>query len=158
MCRCRSHRRHGFDPWVRKIPWRRKWQPTPVFFPGESYGQRSLVGYSPQCCQESDTTEVTASMYANFRIQHENEADVLLANQVTEMEFLSPLCWHMQQSSDRQHVSWLSRISYCDSRRNYSSVTATSFLMPWPQPCTVPCQALDSQSLTASTNFKSLSV
>ena len=34
------------DPWVRKIPWRRKWQPTPVFLPGESHGQRSLVGYS----------------------------------------------------------------------------------------------------------------
>ena len=35
-----------FDPWVRKIPWRRKWQPAPVSLPGESYGQRSLVGYS----------------------------------------------------------------------------------------------------------------
>ena len=35
------------DPCVRKIPWRRKWQPTPVFLPGKSYGQRSLVGYSP---------------------------------------------------------------------------------------------------------------
>ena len=43
-CRCR---RHGFNPWVRKVPWRRKWQPTPVFFPGKSHGQRSLVGYSP---------------------------------------------------------------------------------------------------------------
>jgi len=38
--------RCGFDPWVRKIPWRRAWQPTPVFLPGESHGQRSLVGYS----------------------------------------------------------------------------------------------------------------
>ena len=37
----------GFYPWVRKIPWRMKWQPTPVFLPGESRGQRSLVGYSP---------------------------------------------------------------------------------------------------------------
>ena len=40
-------RRRGFDPWVRKIPWRRKWQPTPVFLPGKSHGQRSLAGYSP---------------------------------------------------------------------------------------------------------------
>ena len=40
-------RRPGFDPWVGKIPWRRKWQPTPVLLPGESYGGRSLVGYSP---------------------------------------------------------------------------------------------------------------
>ena len=39
--------RPGFYPWVWKIPWRRKWQPTPVFLPGKSYGQRSLVGYSP---------------------------------------------------------------------------------------------------------------
>ena len=39
--------RPRFDPWVRKIPWRRKWQPTLVFLPGKSHGQRSLVGYSP---------------------------------------------------------------------------------------------------------------
>jgi len=37
--------RHGFDPWVRKIHWRRKWQPTPAFFPGKSHGERSLEGY-----------------------------------------------------------------------------------------------------------------
>ena len=41
-------KRHGFDPCVRKIPWRRAWQPTPVFLPGESYGQRTLSGYSPR--------------------------------------------------------------------------------------------------------------
>ena len=46
-----------FNPWVGKIPWRRKWQPTPVFLPGESHGQRSLVGYSPQGRKESDMTE-----------------------------------------------------------------------------------------------------
>ena len=43
-----------FDPWVGKIPWRRAWQPTPVFLPGESHGQRSLVGYSPWGHRESD--------------------------------------------------------------------------------------------------------
>ena len=47
----------GFDPWVRKILWRRKQQPTPVFLPGESHGQRSLVGYSPRGHKESDMTE-----------------------------------------------------------------------------------------------------
>ena len=36
-----------FDPWIRKIPWRREWQPTPVFLPGESHEQRNLAGYSP---------------------------------------------------------------------------------------------------------------
>ena len=43
-CQCGRLR---FDPWVGKIPWRRKWQPTPVFLPGKSHGQRSLVGYNP---------------------------------------------------------------------------------------------------------------
>ena len=46
-CQWRRCRRCGFDPWVRKIPWSRKWQPTPVFLPGKFNGQRSLVGYSP---------------------------------------------------------------------------------------------------------------
>ena len=43
----------GFDPWVGKIPWRRKWQPTPVFLPEESHGQKSLVVYSPWGCKET---------------------------------------------------------------------------------------------------------
>ena len=47
----------GFDPWVGKIPWRRAWQLTPIFLPGEFHGQRSLAGYSPSGCKESDTTE-----------------------------------------------------------------------------------------------------
>ena len=42
---------NGFDPWVRKMPWRRKWQPTPVFLPGRSHGQRSLAGSSPWGCK-----------------------------------------------------------------------------------------------------------
>ena len=56
---CRRHKRHGFNPWVGKIPWRRKWQPIPVFLPGESHGQRSMAGYSPWGRKELDTTEVT---------------------------------------------------------------------------------------------------
>ena len=41
---CRKHKRPGFDPWVREMPWRRAWQPTPAFLPRESHGQRRLVG------------------------------------------------------------------------------------------------------------------
>jgi len=44
-------RRCGFDPWSRKIPWRRKWQPIPLFLLGKSHGQRSLVDYSPWGCK-----------------------------------------------------------------------------------------------------------
>ena len=58
-CQCRRHRSHGFDPWVGKIPWRRTWQPTPGFLPGESHGQKSLAGYSPWGRKELDTTEAT---------------------------------------------------------------------------------------------------
>ena len=50
-------KRRGFDPWVGKIPWRRKWPPTPVFLPGKSHGRRSLAGYGPWGHRESDTTE-----------------------------------------------------------------------------------------------------
>ena len=50
-------RRWRFDPRVRKIPWGKEWQPTLVFLPGESYGQRILVGYSPWGCKELDMTE-----------------------------------------------------------------------------------------------------
>ena len=54
---CLQCRRPGFDPWVRKIPWRRKWQSTPVLLSGKSHGQRSLVGHSLWGCKKSDTTE-----------------------------------------------------------------------------------------------------
>ena len=50
-------RRHEFNPWVGKTPWRRKWQPTPVSLPGESRGRRSLAGCSPRGHKGSDTTE-----------------------------------------------------------------------------------------------------
>ena len=50
-------RKPWFNPWVRKIPCRREWLPTPVFWPGKYHEQRSLVGYSPWGCKESDTTE-----------------------------------------------------------------------------------------------------
>ena len=46
-CQCSRLKRYGFDLWVGKIPWRRKWQPTPVFLPGKFHGQRSLEGFSP---------------------------------------------------------------------------------------------------------------
>ena len=49
--------RQGFDPWVGKLLRRRAWEPTPVFLPAESHGQRNLVGYSPWDHKELDTTE-----------------------------------------------------------------------------------------------------
>ena len=57
LLQCRRLRRCGFDPWVRKMPRRRKWQPTPAFCLKKSHGQRSLAGYSLWGCKELDTTE-----------------------------------------------------------------------------------------------------
>ena len=54
---CLQYRRRRFDTWFGKIPWRREWQPTPVFLPGEFCGQRRLAGYSPWGHKELDTTE-----------------------------------------------------------------------------------------------------
>ena len=54
---CVQCRKHWFDPWIGKIPWRRGWHPTPIILPGESPGQKSLAGYSLWGCKESDTTE-----------------------------------------------------------------------------------------------------
>ena len=66
-----QRRRHGFDPWIRKIPWGRKWQLTPVFLHREFDGQRSLMGYSPWDCKELDMTEqLTRSLFTSlFQIQ-----------------------------------------------------------------------------------------
>ena len=58
--------RPGFSPWVGKIPWRRAWQPTPVFLPGKFHGERSLVGYSPCSCKESDQTEWLSTAHQDF--------------------------------------------------------------------------------------------
>ena len=63
-CQCRRLERLAFDPWVRKIPWRRKWLPTPLFLPRKFHGQRSLVDYSSWGHKELDTTEwLTLSLF-----------------------------------------------------------------------------------------------
>ena len=78
-CQSRTCKRCRFDPWVGKIPWRRVWQPTPVFLPRESHGQRSLVGYSPWGHKESDMTErlSTHSQHAGRPGSHSKVLDPL---------------------------------------------------------------------------------
>ena len=65
-CQYSRHKRCNFDPWVRKIPCRRKWQPAPVFLPGEFHGLRSLVGYSPWGHKDWDTLSFTHTQYEAF--------------------------------------------------------------------------------------------
>ena len=54
---CLQCRRPRFNPWVRKIPWKREWLPTPVFLPGEFHGKKNLVGYSPWGLKELGVNE-----------------------------------------------------------------------------------------------------
>ena len=68
-------RRHGFNPWVRKIPWRRKWQSTPLSLPGKFHGQRSLAGYSPWGHKELDTTQPSLTHLSDL-----NEPDLKALN------------------------------------------------------------------------------
>ena len=63
-CQCR---RCGFDPWVGKIPWQRKWQPTLVSLPGKSHGQRNLVGDGPWDCKRAGNDLVTIQQQAGIR-------------------------------------------------------------------------------------------
>ena len=74
-CQCNRHKRPWISPWVGKVPWRRKWQPTPIFWPGESRGQRSLVGYSPWGGKESDMTEAIWHMLI-YKIDKQGEPTV----------------------------------------------------------------------------------
>ena len=91
-CQCRRHRRHGFDPWVRKISWRRKWQSTLVFLLGKFHGQRSLVDYSPWDHKECPLSETwTFSIQIKFR-----GMTVAQNNQTclgTPQRWPSPLLW-----------------------------------------------------------------
>ena len=78
---CRQCKRREFDFWVRKIPWRRAWQPTPVSLPGKSHGQGSLVGYSTWGLKELDRTEANEHActytFCNYLIKTENLFSIL---------------------------------------------------------------------------------
>ena len=76
-CQCRRLKRRRFNPWVERISWRRAWQPTPVFLPGKSHGQRSLAGYSLWSCTDSDTE-------ASSHTAHINEVGGRLSGGISE--------------------------------------------------------------------------
>ena len=83
-CQCKRPR---FDSWFEEIPWRREWQPTPVFLPGEFHGQRSLVGYSPWGCKELEKTE-----QHSFTFTHTHQADVKQCVHVKSLRLCLTLC------------------------------------------------------------------
>ena len=90
-CQCRRYKRCRFDPWVRKIPWRRAWRPTLAFLPGGSHGQRSLVVYGPWGCRVRHDWSYSIHMYqakAKFPFLTEFSVD-----------FHAALCSHWLTSS-----------------------------------------------------------
>ena len=95
-CQCRRHKRHRFDPWVRKISWRRAWQPTSVFLPGETHGQRSLAGYSTWGHKELDTTEEWLSMLQGDALGFPGKAKLCLKKPLRSNHTL--LTSHRQQT------------------------------------------------------------
>ena len=91
-CQCRKH---GFDPWVGQIPWRRKWLPTLVFLPREFHVQRCLVGYSPWTHKKPDMTERLgthlSSQYASLRLEKEWPYDTIWLRVLSHVQLLSDL-------------------------------------------------------------------
>ena len=80
----------GFHPWVRKIPWRRAWQPTPVFLPGESHEQRSLLGYNSKGCNELDMTEATQHAQSDT-VSYSEKLLSALWDQIANAQLILPL-------------------------------------------------------------------
>ena len=97
--------RSGFDPWVGKIPWRRAWQPTPVFLPGESPWTEEPAGYSPWCCKESDATELLSTpsrAHVSFSLLKWN----------TSLTFLFSVWFIFMMSPGQFLASWIHQISF----------------------------------------------
>ena len=99
-------KRHGFNPWVRKILWKRKWQPTPVFLPGKSHGQRTLVGHSPWGYNESDLTYLL-----NLLLQHIIKFKLFLPLFLPQTELKIWTC-HQQMERDFMFPGW--KKQYCE--------------------------------------------
>ena len=142
-CQCKRHKRCEFDPWFRKIPWRRAWQPTPVFLPGESRRQRSLVGYSPQGHKESDTTrQFSMHTYIFYKARfwvHFIKSEILIS------------MYHKQPQ-----VSWGCPFKWVPAPRQSLSSQDTpeaSEVGPIISPCTQPIPAIITISLVTSQIF-----
>ena len=145
-CQCRRCKRLGFNPWVRKIPWRKKWLPTLVFLPSKYHRQSSLVGYSPWSCKESDMTELLStaqcwwsSLKVRYRARDSVAGSSILWPKVCFL-FLHPAFYHFAiiLDSDGYRIAVNCSRSAClfiSGDRNNFTVTAPShiwlFAIPW---------------------------
>ena len=97
-CHCRRHKRHGFNPWVRKTPWSRKWWPTPVSLPRKFHGQRSLVGYGPRGLKELKMTE-----WLNRAAAQSKENKKVSVIQIERVWTRGNYKWNTENPSYRSH-------------------------------------------------------
>ena len=109
-CQYRRHKRCKFDPWVGKIPWRRKWQPIPVFLPQEFHGQRSLVGYTVHRVTKNWTQLKQLSMQAILNNHIKGGPWQILS--FLHMRYDEVVRWPGQESVD-QCGSWCSLNYFC---------------------------------------------
>ena len=123
----------GFDPWVGKIPWRRAWQPTPVFLPEESHGQRSLEGCSAWACAQSDTPE--ALLHA--QLAGRTSAPLLCFTCLS-----SPLYWPLDYqveataAEDKAEPQWEGEGAGLPTPRGpYCAGSTEGMSVPQPSPC-----------------------
>ena len=120
---CLQCRRSWFDPWVGKLLWRRKWQSTPVFLPGDSHGWRSLAGYSPWCHKESDMTEPLHFHFLSF-------FSLLVHSYKSALLFLTSICRLL-----KLEINIGSRSYHCRPAailHPLSRKTSSSLLLPCP--------------------------
>ena len=96
---CRWHKRFGFDPWIRMIPWRRKWQPTPVFLPGEFHEQRSMEGYSPWSRKESEKLKLNLQYFGHLMWRANSLEKTLMLGKIEG-----------RRRSGQQRMGWLDGI------------------------------------------------
>ena len=111
---CRRHRRWGFNPWIGKISWRRAWQPTLVFLPGESHGQKSVMGYSPWGRRESDMTgaieyKIASRSWQGMRGKTQKEEKPEKTVELTAVimgQKQEKIAWRRQQSQKHRRGNW----------------------------------------------------
>jgi len=123
-CQCRKH---GFDPQLEKIPWRRKWQPTLVFLPGKSHGQRGLVGYSPWGRKEPDMAQ-----WLNNNSVHDDGFDFQTQSVLMLCSENCSHQWHPPASAQVQTLQWSWSLTTAGvmTYRSFSTFLITQIHLP----------------------------
>ena len=143
ICQCRRRKRLRFNPWIGKIPWRMKWQPTSVFLPGKLHGQKSLVGYSPWDCKESDTTEHAYTYIPFSALKHQGKWPAMEIKLVSSSILFKTV--HKAKLSDAT-VHWKARqmnmkLSIC-AFSPVNAVIQVPLLFNWCTVCSVVSDSL----------------